>query len=66
ILINTPVDYKKAKNDIKYIKIKNIRIPLISIRNLIKMKESSKRKQDKTDCFYLKKIMRDEKESRGI
>ncbi|MCD6228337.1 MAG: hypothetical protein J7K17_02535 [Candidatus Omnitrophica bacterium] len=28
------------------------------------MKESSRRKQDKIDCFYLKGILKDEKESK--
>jgi len=57
IIINTPVNYEQAKKNIKYVKLSNVKIPLIGIEDLIKMKKKSCRKQDKIDCRYLKKIL---------
>ena len=61
IVINTPLDYKKASINIKYIKIKDVHVPTISIDDLIKMKQQSNRQQDKTDIKYLKKLKNEEK-----
>jgi hypothetical protein len=57
IMIDTPLDYEKAKDNLKYIKIHNTKVPLISIKDLIRMKRVSKREQDKSDCLYLRKII---------
>lgn len=59
IVINTPIDYKKAIKSLKYIKINNVSIPAIGIHDLIKMKEKTGRNQDKQDIQNLKKIYND-------
>ena len=56
IVINTPINYKKASKNIKYIALQNVSIPMISINDLIKMKKSSNRQQDKADMRYLKRL----------
>ncbi len=50
------IDYLKAKENAVMIKLKDIEIPVISIDDLIKMKEKSMRPQDKFDVYYLKKL----------
>lgn len=57
IVINTPLDYKKAINNAKYIKLHDVSIPTVSINDLIKMKQKSDRLQDKKDIGNLKKIL---------
>jgi len=56
ILIDVPVDYKSAIKNITYVKVKNVKIPLISPRDLIKMKQKTGRKQDEADIRALKKL----------
>lgn len=56
IVINTPINYKKASKNIKHIALQNVSIPTISINDLIKMKKSSNRQQDKADIRYLKRL----------
>jgi len=48
----------------KYIKVKNLTIPIISIDDLIEMKKTLARPQDLIDVENLKKIKQHEKESR--
>lgn len=60
VLINTPIDYKKAVERINHIILKDISIPTISIDDLIRMKEGTGREQDKADIRYLKGL-KDEK-----
>ena len=57
IVINTPIDYKKAEKNLRYRVIQGVSIPLISIADLIKMKQKSNRIQDKEDIKNLKKIL---------
>ncbi|MCM8783182.1 MAG: hypothetical protein NC818_00160 [Candidatus Omnitrophica bacterium] len=57
IIINTPLDYKKAIKKVKKFVLKTIPIPVISLEDLIKMKEGSTRLQDKNDVKNLKKIL---------
>lgn len=57
IIINTPVDYKKAITNAKNIRLYSVDIPTISIADLILMKSESNRKQDKDDIRNLKKIL---------
>jgi len=59
IIINTPIDYEKASKQINYTKVKDVIIPLISLEDLIKMKKSSNRAQDKSDARLLEKIRRE-------
>lgn len=56
IIINTPIDYKKAVKNLKYINLHGVSIPVISIKDLIAMKSESNRKQDREDIESLKKI----------
>lgn len=56
IIIDTPVSYEDAKKDILWIKGGDIKIPVISIDNLIKMKKNTGRSIDKLDIEELKKI----------
>ena len=56
ILIDTPVDYKKAINKVVYKRIENITIPVVCINQLIKMKKDTGRRQDKADIKYLKEL----------
>lgn len=61
IIIDTPVDYKKAVKNINCIPIKNVSIPIISIGDLIKMKQKANRDQDKADIRYLKNLKNEKK-----
>ena len=56
ILIDVPVDYESAIKNITYVKVKNVKIPLISPHDLIKMKQKTGRKQDEADIRALKKL----------
>ena len=58
IIIDTPVDYRKAIKSIQYINLQGVTIPTISIDNLIKMKKVAKRIQDQEDIKSLKKARR--------
>ncbi len=57
IVINTPMDYKKAVKKMKYFVLRGVSIPVISIGDLIRMKEKSGRLQDKKDIENLKRII---------
>lgn len=61
IIINTPVNYKKASENINYIKLRDISIPTISVGDLIKMKRRSGRQQDKADIRYLRRLIDEKK-----
>jgi len=56
IIIDTPVTFEDAKKTIFWVKSGDIRIPVISINNLIKMKRNTGRSIDKLDIEELKKI----------
>lgn len=56
ILIDVPIDYKRAVKKAVYKRVEGVRIPLISVQHLIKMKQNTKRKQDEADIRYLKKL----------
>jgi hypothetical protein len=57
IIIDSPVDFENARKDAKVIKVDDLIIPVISINNLIKMKETAGRDIDKLDIKDLKIIM---------
>ena len=57
VVINTTLDYEKAIKNVVYKKVKNIILPVISIKDLIKMKSESSRKQDFLDIEMLKKLL---------
>jgi hypothetical protein len=60
VIINTPVDYRKAAGNLRYFRLQGIAIPTVSINDLIKMKQESNRLQDKKDIENLKKILNEE------
>jgi len=53
IVIDSPVTYDKAITNIKKIKLQRMKIQVIGIKDLIKMKEKTGRKQDYSDIRYL-------------
>ncbi len=61
VIIDSPVNYETAIKNVKYIKVHSARIPVISLKDLIKMKNVSCRTQDKLDVKYLKKILKSAK-----
>ncbi len=56
LIINTPIDYKKASKNINRITLRDVSIPVVSIDDLIKMKQKTGREQDKADIKYLRKL----------
>lgn len=56
IIIDTPVSFEQAKKDIVWIKGGDITLPVISIKNLIKMKKKASRGVDKLDVMELNEI----------
>ena len=58
IIIDSPIDYERAIKNATKVKLENIAIPLISIKDLIKMKRVSGRAQDKADIANLNKILK--------
>jgi predicted nucleotidyltransferase len=57
IIIDTPVNYEKASKNFKIFRLQGISIPVISMIDLIKMKQTANRIQDKQDIKNLKKIL---------
>ena len=62
IVIDSPVTYDKAITNTKKIKLQRMRIPVIGIKDLIKMKKKSGRKQDYSDIRYLEVKLEEQKE----
>ena len=58
IIIESPVTYEKARNDIVRIKMGDLTVPVISISKLVKMKQNTGRAVDKLDIEELTKIKR--------
>ena len=56
IIIDSPVSFEEAKKNVIRIKVDNIILPVISINNLIRMKQNTGRDTDKLDIKELKKI----------
>lgn len=56
IIIDSPVSYNKAKKGISRIKVDGVVFPVISIDNLIEMKQGTGRGIDKLDVEQLRKI----------
>jgi len=56
LIIDSPVSYEKAKRSIQYFRAGSITIPVVSVDNLIRMKEKTGRMIDKLDIEELKKI----------
>lgn len=60
IVIDSPVDYEKGHERVNYIVLQDVSIPVVSIDDLIKMKEKTGRLQDNADIRYLREL-KDEK-----
>lgn len=56
IIIDSPVSFNQASKTALRMKIEGISLPVISIQNLIRMKEITGRLKDKLDIQELKKI----------
>lgn len=61
VFVNEPISYKQIQEDSVIIKAGNINIPIVSKRNLIKLKRISGRPQDIADIAALEELMRHEK-----
>lgn len=57
IMVNQPVDYKELKKHCVEIGLRDIKIPVASVADLIKLKKISAREQDMADIEALKKIV---------
>jgi predicted nucleotidyltransferase len=58
LLIDTPVPYPQLKKRAISIKIQRVPIPVVSIPDLIRLKQKTGRKQDLSDVQLLKKILK--------
>ena len=58
ILIDTPVNFKDVYKDKVMKKIENLRFPIVSAKNLIKMKKKIGRKTDISDIRMLKLLIK--------
>jgi glutaredoxin len=56
IIIESPVSYQEAKKNVLQLKIDSMKIPVISINDLIRMKSHAGREVDLKDIEQLKKI----------
>ena len=54
IIIDSPIDYKKAVKNVLKVKIKGVNLVIISVRDFIKMKKVSGRDKDLKDIEDLK------------
>jgi hypothetical protein len=59
IFVEMPFDFNEVYKLREKIKFEDTTIPLVPMKELIKMKEKSDRPQDRADIYYLKKIMKD-------
>jgi len=62
IIIDSPVSFQEARKSVVWMKIDDLRLPVISIDNLIIMKLKAGRSVDKLDVEELKKIKKLKKE----
>lgn len=61
IIIDSPVSYEDAKKDVIIKKVDGVDLPVISFRQLIRMKQKAGRLQDQADILELKRLMAWEK-----
>ena len=59
VLVEQPFDFDKVFKDRNKIRAWDMSISVISLKDLIKMKEKTGRPQDKADAFYLKKVKKE-------
>jgi predicted nucleotidyltransferase len=60
VVIDSPVSYEEASQRANYFNLRDVSIPVVSLDDLIRMKEKTDRKQDRADIRYLKRL-KDEK-----
>jgi hypothetical protein len=58
IVIDSPVSYDKARRSLRRIRVGGISLPVISVKNLIRMKKRAGRPVDRVDVETLKMIGR--------
>ena len=56
IIIHSPISFEKAISDVVITYVDDLKLPVISAKNLIKMKQAANRDIDQLDIKYLKKI----------
>jgi hypothetical protein len=56
VVIDSPIDYEEGQKRVNHIVLQGVSIPVISVDDLIKMKEKTGRQQDKADIRYLRKF----------
>lgn len=61
VFIHEPLRYQKVKSGVKKMKVGRYSIPVVSVQDLIKLKQISDRPQDHADIQALKRITKDEK-----
>ncbi len=61
IVVDSPIDYEKGYKRVNHIILHGISIPVISIKDLIKMKAITGRQQDRADIKYLKRLKNEKK-----
>jgi len=61
VFIHEPLSYEKVKAGVKKMKVGRYSIPVVSVQDLIKLKQISDRPQDHADIQALKRIIKDEK-----
>lgn len=57
VVFASDIPYEDLKKRAKYISIKDVLVPIISLRDLIKIKEKSSRVQDMSDVEHLKRLL---------
>jgi len=57
VFIEAPLDFAEVYERREKMRLGNMAIPVVPIKDLIRMKERSGRPQDKADVFYLRKIL---------
>ena len=60
VFITEPISFKDLNKEKKIVKVKNIHIPICSIKHLIELKKKAGRPQDLSDIKALKKIRHEE------
>lgn len=56
IIIDSPISYQQAAKTVIYVNVGKVKLPVISLENLMKMKNKAFRKIDQLDITELKKI----------
>ena len=57
LVIDSPIPYKELKNRASIFEIGQIKVPVISIEDLIELKLNAKRKQDLSDIEHLRLLL---------